>query len=97
MSKLEQIESCIIVAMKAKESFRLGVLRLIKSELKNKEIEQLGKLSDADFTTVLSRMVKQRRESADQYRKGGREDLAESEENEVQLISRVLTSTSYRG
>lgn len=90
MTYLEQIDAKIKDAMLAKESFRLGVLRLIKSDLKNKEIELKKPVSEADFNATLSRMIKQRKESAEQYRKGDRNDLAENEEAEIQVVQEFL-------
>lgn len=90
MTYLEQIDAKIKDAMRAKESFRLGVLRLIKSDLKNKEIELKKPVSEADFNATLSRMIKQRKESAEQYRKGDRNDLAENEEAEIQVVQEFL-------
>lgn len=90
MSFLQKIEGDLKDAMKSKDSFRLGVLRLIKSELKNKEIELIRPVTETEFIAVLSRMVNQRKDSIEQYKKGGREDLAQNEANELQVINAYL-------
>ena len=76
--------------MKSKDSFRLGVMRLIKTELKNKEIELIRPVTEAEFVTLLARMVNQRKDSIEQYNKGGREDLAKNENDEIALINAYL-------
>ena len=83
-------------AMKAKESARLSTLRLITAAIKDREIaartdggDQDG-LSEADLTAILSKMVKQRQESAKAYEEGGRLELAEREEDEIKVIQSYL-------
>ncbi len=76
--------------MKAKDSLRLGVVRLIKSEIKNKEIELIRPLTEPEFIALLATMVKKRKESIEQYTKGGRADLAAGEENELKIVSEYL-------
>lgn len=90
MSVLEKIESDLKNAMKARDSFRLGVLRLIKTEIKNKQIELKRDLNEQEFFAVLSRMVKQRKESVEQYQKGGRDDLAKIEQDEQHVLADYL-------
>lgn len=90
MSILKNIENDLKDAMKNKDSFRLGVLRLIKTELKNKEIELIRPVTEPEFMALLSRMVKQRKDSIDQYTKGGREDLAKNEADELNVINQYL-------
>lgn len=80
-------------AMKAREELTVSVLRMVKSALKNAEIAKRGDdkgLSDEDAVAVLSTMVKQRRDSAEQYEKAGRQDLAEKETSEISIIQRYL-------
>lgn len=90
MSVISNLENEIKTAMKAKDSNRLNTLRLIKSTVKNKEIELMKELTDADFIQVLSTMVKQRKESIEQYEKGGRAELAQAEKDELVVISSFL-------
>ena len=80
--------------MKAREELRLSVLRMTKAALKNKQIE-LGKpLDDAQATAVLRTLVKQRHDSVEQFRKGGREDLATKEEQEIKFLETYLPAAA---
>jgi uncharacterized protein YqeY len=76
--------------MRAKDELRLSVLRMVKSALKNKEIEKMRPLDDMESLQVLQTLVKQRRESVDQFTKGGRNDLAEKEAKEIVIIEEYL-------
>lgn len=87
---LEKIAGDLKDAMKSKDSFRLGVLRLIKTEAKNKEIDLMHPLTEQDFIAVLSRMANQRKDSIEQYLKANREDLANNEKTELVLIGEYL-------
>lgn len=91
MSFLKKIEDDMKTAMKARESFRLGVLRLIKAAVKQKELEPpIHTLTDPEVVALLSTLVKQRRDSVEQYTKGGREDLAANESAEIAVIQEYL-------
>ena len=76
--------------MKARESLRLAVLRMMKTALKNKEIEKRGPLEESEEMAVVRTLVKQRRDSIEQFRKGGREELAQKEEAELKLVEAYL-------
>lgn len=90
MSLASQVETDLPAAMKAQEALRVSVLRMIKAAFKNRQIE-LGKpLEDSEAIAVLRTLVKQRRESVEQFRKGGREDLANKEEAEIQIVEGYL-------
>ena len=90
MSIVEQIEKDLVVAMKAKEELKLSVLRMTKAALMNKKIE-LGKpLGDPEALAVLRTLIKQRRDSTEQFRKGKRDDLADKEEAEIKIIELYL-------
>ena len=90
MGMAEQIDKDLLAAMKAQEPLRLSVLRMMKAALKNKQIE-LGKpLDNAEALAVLRTLVKQHRESVEQFRKGGREDLAKKEEAEIKIVESYL-------
>jgi uncharacterized protein len=91
MSLLTQINSDIAAAMRARETERLGTLRLLKTALVNRGIER-GKeqLEEAEERQVLQQMVKQRRDAIDQFRAGGREDLASKDEAEITLLNAYL-------
>jgi uncharacterized protein YqeY len=90
MSYIERIQSDLTAAMKQKDELRLSVLRMMKSALKNKEIEKVRPLDDLESLQVLQTLVKQRRESIDQFTKGGRNDLAEKEAKEIKIIETYL-------
>lgn len=90
MTYLERIQSDLTAAMKEKDELRLSVLRMIKSALKNKEIEKIRPLDDLESLQVLQTLVKQRKESVEQFTKGGRKDLAEKEAKEISIIESYL-------
>ncbi len=90
MSFLERIQKDLTDAMKAKQELRLSVLRMVKSALKNKEIEKIRPLEDAESLQVLQTLVKQRRESIEQFAKGGRQDLVDKETKELAIIESYL-------
>jgi len=77
-------------AMRNKDPLRLSVLRMMKSAIKNKEIEKMKPLDDGEAVSVLNTLVKQRKDSVDQFRKGGREELAQKEESEIKIIEEYL-------
>jgi len=90
MGYIERIQTDITAAMRAKDELRLSVLRMVKSALKNKEIEKMSPLDDMESLQVLQTLVKQRRESVDQFTKGGRNDLADKEAKEIVIIEEYL-------
>jgi uncharacterized protein YqeY len=90
MGYIERIQSDLTAAMKEKDELRLSVLRMVKSALKHKEIEKIRPLDDLESLQVLQTLVKQRRESVDQFKKGGRNDLAEKEAKEIVIIEQYL-------
>ena len=90
MSYINRIQSDLTAAMKGKDELRLSVLRMVKAALKNKEIEKVRPLDDMESLQVLQTLVKQRQESAHQFRHGGRKDLAEKEEKEIKIIEEYL-------
>jgi len=94
MALVEQIDKDIVAAMKAKEELRLSTLRMMKSALKLKQVE-LGKpVDDAQAMNVLRILVKQRYDSAEQFRKGGREELATKEEAEIKIVEAYLPAAA---
>lgn len=90
MSLIEKIDTDLKNAMKASDKVSVSTLRLVKSALKNREIEKGEPLSDEEVITVLSTLSKQRRESIEQFSKGGREDLASSEKAELEVLKGYL-------
>ena len=90
MSLTEKIQQDLTAAMKEKDELRLSVLRMVKAALKNKEIEKMRPLEDLEALQVLQTLVKQRRESVEQFTKGGRSDLAVKETKEITIIEGYL-------
>ena len=89
MSITEKIQQDMIAAMKAKDE-KLGTIRMVKSSLKNKEIDKREPLTDAEELSVLSTMVKQRKDSIEQFTKGGRPELAAIEQKEIETIEAYM-------
>ena len=90
MSMIEQIQKDITAAMKAREEQRLSTLRMVKTALKNREIEKMAPLDDKEAQQVLSTLIKQRKESIEQFTKGGRQEMADKEAAEITLIETYL-------
>jgi len=90
MSLMEQITRDLTAAMKAQDALRTGVLRMAKAALKNKEIDKRSALDDAEVVKVVQTLVKQREDSADQFRKGNRPELADKEEAEIAILKAYL-------
>jgi uncharacterized protein YqeY len=86
VSLTQQIEKDIITAMKARETERLSTLRMVKTAFKNKEIEKREPLTEAEAQQILTTLIKQRRESVEQFTKGNRPELAAKEQAEIVLI-----------
>jgi uncharacterized protein len=85
-----KIQADIIVAMKAKDEHKLTTLRMVKSALKNKEIDKREALTDAEESQILTTLIKQRRESVESFTKGGRPELAAKEQTEIGMIEGYL-------
>jgi hypothetical protein len=90
MSLIERVERDMVGAMKAKAEGRLSALRMMKAALKKQEIDSMKPLNEAAEMQVMNTLLKQRREAADMFRKGGREELATKEEAEAALIESYL-------
>lgn len=90
MSIGEKIQTDIVTAMKARDEHRLTTLRMVKSSLRNKEIDKRQPLTDAEETQILTTLIKQRRESVEQFTKGNRPQLAEKEQLEIAMIEGYL-------
>tara|TARA_R110002110_G_scaffold61225_6_gene172114 strand:- start:17350 stop:17805 length:456 start_codon:yes stop_codon:yes gene_type:complete len=86
----ETIKAAMKAAMKARDKERLGTIRLIQSEIKRIEVDERIELDDARVLVVLDRMIKQRRDSAQQYHAAGRDELASQEEREIAVIQEFL-------
>lgn len=90
MSLSETIQKDIVTAMKAKDELRLSVLRMVKSALQLKEVEKLRALDDAESIQLLQTLVKQRKESIEQFAKGGRQDLVDNETRQLAVVESYL-------
>jgi len=90
MSLIEQIQKDITAAMKAREEQRLSTLRMVKTALKNREIEKMAPLDDKEAQQVLSTLIKQRKDSVEQFTKGGRQEMADKEAAEITLIEAYM-------
>ncbi|HMF63845.1 MAG TPA: GatB/YqeY domain-containing protein [Edaphobacter sp.] len=86
----ERVQADIVVSMKARDEHKLTTLRMVKSALKNKEIDKREKLTDAEETQILTTLIKQRKESVESFTKGNRPELAEKERVEIGLIEAYL-------
>ena len=90
MSLVDQIQKDITTAMKARDEQRLSTLRMVKSALKNREIEKMAPLDEKESQAVLTTLIKQRKESIEQFTKGGRQEMADKEAAEIVLIETYL-------
>jgi uncharacterized protein YqeY len=90
MSLKERIVSDLTAAMKAKDAARLSTLRMVKANVMNREIEKGGELTDEEMTKALQSLLKQRRDSVEQYEKAGRQELADKERAEIVVIEEYL-------
>ena len=86
MSLTEKVHQDMVAAMKSREELRLSTLRMMKTALKNKEIDKRAPLTDAEAAQIFTTMVKQRRESIEQFTKGNRPELADKEAAEIVII-----------
>ena len=90
MTISERITQDITAAMKAREEHRLSTLRMVKSAIKNKEIDKRAALDDQEAMAVLNTLIKQRKDSVEQFTKGGRQELADKEAAEIVIIEGYL-------
>src|SRR5690348_147582 len=90
MSLSETVQKDMVAAMKSREELRLSVLRMIKAAIQLKETEKIRKLDDAESIQLLQTLVKQRKESIEQFTKGNRPELAEKETKELAIIESYL-------
>ena len=90
MNLVEQIQKDIVSAMKAKDEARLSTLRMVKSALHLRQVEKMAPLDDKESQAVLSTLIKQRKESVEQFTKGGRQEMADKEAAEIVLIETYL-------
>lgn len=86
----EQVQKDMVAAMRGRDELRLSTLRMVKSALKNKEIDKRAPLDEKEAQQVLSTLIKQRKDSIEQFQKGGRQELADKEAAEIKLIEAYL-------
>lgn len=96
MSLKERIISDMTAAMKAKDAARLSTLRMVKASVMNREIEKGSALTDEELTKAMQSLVKQRRDSIEQYEKAGRQELADKERAEIEVIESYLPQAATR-
>src|SRR5712664_555253 len=94
MPLIDQIQKDIVTAMKAREEHRLSTLRMVKSALKNREVEKMAPLDEKESQQVLSTLIKQRKDSVEQFTKGGRQEMADKEAAEIVLIESYLPKSA---
>ena len=90
MSLKDQITDDMKAAMRAKESARLGTIRLLTSAIKQKEVDERIELTDEQILAVIEKMIKQRKDSITQFEAGGRQDLADIEKSELVILSAYM-------
>ena len=90
MTKTEQVQQDMVAAMRARDELRLSTLRLMKSALKNKEIEKRGALDEKEELQVFSTLIKQRKDSIEAFEKGNRPELAKKEAEEIVIIEAYM-------
>lgn len=90
MPLVDQIQKDIVSAMKAKEEARLSTLRMVKSALQLRTVEKMSPLDDKESQAVLSTLIKQRKESIEQFTQGGRQEMADKEAAEITVIESYL-------
>jgi uncharacterized protein YqeY len=90
MPLVDQIQKDIVAAMKSKDQARLSTLRMVKSALQLKSVEKKGPLDDNESQAVLNTLIKQRKDSIEQFTKGGRQEMADKEAAEIVVIESYL-------
>jgi hypothetical protein len=96
MSLKQQIISDLTSSMKAQDAPRTSTLRMVKAAVMNREIEKGGELDNEEMVKLLRSLVKQRRDSVEQYEKGGRQELADKEKTEIDVIEAYLPQGASR-
>ena len=94
MTSQDKIQTQMVEAMRNKDTLRLSVLRMMKSAIHLKTVEKMKALEEGEVTAVLNSLVKQRKDSAQQFRSGGRDELANKEEAEIKIIEEFLPAAA---
>jgi uncharacterized protein YqeY len=90
MSLRDRLTEDLKLAMKARDQLRMDVIRMIKAAVLNKEVEMKKDLDDAEMSRIMTTMIKQRKESVEQFEKGQRSELAAKERQEISIIESYL-------
>jgi uncharacterized protein len=90
MSLMQELEEDFKKALKSQDKIRLSALRMLRSALKNKEVERRGKLDDSEILSVIKGLIRQGKEAIEQFEKGGRQDLMDKEKTEIEIFSAYL-------
>jgi uncharacterized protein YqeY len=90
MTISEQIQKDMVDAMRSRDELRLSTLRMVKSAIKLKEVDKRAPLDDKETQQILATLIKQRRDSIEQFTKGGRQELADKEADEIKIIEHYL-------
>ena len=93
MSLKDQITDDMKAAMRAKESERLGTIRLILAEIKRKEVDEQIEVNDDQTVAIVEKMIKQRKDSITQFENGGRQDLADKEKSELTVLAAYMPAS----
>ena len=96
MTLVEKIVSDLTASMKAQDSARTSTLRMVKAAMMNRQIEKGGQLDDEEMSKLLRSLVKQRRDTIEQYEKAGRQELVDKETAEIQVIEEYLPQAATR-
>jgi uncharacterized protein YqeY len=96
MSLKQRIIDDMIAAMRAKDALRLSTLRMVKAAMMNRQIDKGGELTDEELAKMLQSLLKQRRDSVEQYERGGRAELAAKERAEIAVIEAYLPQAATR-
>jgi uncharacterized protein YqeY len=94
MPLTDDVSAAITDAMRSKDAVRLGALRMLKAAFMNREVEKGRALDDGEARQVVASLVKQRKDSIEQFRKGGREDLATKEAAEIAVLESYLPAAA---
>lgn len=94
MSISEKINQDIVTAMKARDEHRLTTLRMMKSGIRSREIDKRSPVDDQETIAILSTMIKQRKDSIEQFTKGGRQELADKEATEIKIIEAYMPQSA---
>jgi uncharacterized protein len=86
----EQVQKDMVEAMRSRDELRLSTLRMVKAAIKNKEVDKRAPLDEKEAQQVLATLVKQRKDSIEQFQKGGRQELADKEAAEIKMIEHYL-------